>query len=506
MSLLSKRELLAALREPYKNGTYGEKTRLLDGFQAATGCSRKHAIKLMRKEWQGAKKERVRLSPYNQEVTDALSTIWQAAGCICSKRLIPFLPTFLPILERWNHISLDPSTRDSLLQLSAATADRLLKRERQRLGRSISMTRRGNLLRRQIAVRTSAQWDDVVPGFFEGDLVAHNGGNPYGQFIHTLTITDIASGWTECMPLIRKGDDEVVAAIAKVRKRLPMPLLGLDTDNGSEFINHKLSDYCKSENIVFTRSREFKSNDQAHVEEKNGSIVRRLVGYRRFEGNRLHLLMNELYKLTSFYVNYFQPSSKLQYKERNGGHVTRRYDKARTPCQRLLELNVGEPMKARLRSTFDTLNPVELLAHIEHFQTELDASTTLILKNPASSPTAECETLLADYTAAKTETEQKAPTKPATGRKSIVSAAVTRDIHMLLHQDPSMTATALIPQLEKRYPGMFGNKRWETLARRIRKWRSEHPEYMRLYPPSYQVFRRTANSCKGDISNDATTL
>jgi len=368
------------------------------------------------------------------------------------------------------------------------------------------MTRRGSLLRRQIAVRTSAQWDDVVPGFFEGDLVAHNGGNPYGQYIHTLTITDIASGWTECMPLIRKGDDEVVAAIDKVRKRLPMPLLGLDTDNGTEFINHKLSDYCKSEDIVFTRSREFKSNDQAHVEEKNGSIVRRLVGYRRFEGDRLHRLMNELYKLTSFYVNYFQPSSKLQYKERNGGHVTRRYDKARTPCQRLLELNVGEPIKAKLRSTFDTLNPVELLAHIEHFQTELDASTALILRNPASSPTAECELLLADYTAAKTETEQRTPAKPKAGRKSIVSAAVTRDIHMLLHQDPSMTPTALIPQLEKRYPGMFGNKQWRTLARRIEKWRSEHPEYMRLYPPSYQVFRRVADSSKGDIFNDATTL
>jgi hypothetical protein len=477
MSLLSKRELLAALREPYNSATYAEKKRLLDGFQAATGCSRKHAIKLMRKSVTAAGKDRApRSTKYDQTVKDALSTVWQAAGCICAKRLIPFLPEFVPALERCHHIKLKRATRKNLLQLSAATADRMLKSERQRLGRSVSMTRRGNLLRRQIAVRTGAPWDDVVPGFLEGDLVAHNGGNPYGQFIHTLTLTDIASGWTECIPVIRKGDDEVLAAIKKVRNRLPMPLLGLDTDNGSEFINHKLSNYCKQENITFTRSRVFKSNDQAHVEEKNGSVVRRLVGYRRFEGEQLCRCMNELYKLTRLYVNYFQPSSKLQSKHRDGGHVTKRYDKARTPCQRLLELDIDEEIKRRLRTTFRSLNPVELLSGIESLQEKLDAKTKEMLRIPALTAVSECEQLF-DQTK-----DEKPPAKPKTGRKSIVSAEVRRVISFLLHQDPSLCAMGLLPLLGKRYPRMFGIKQRGTLARQVRRWRAQHPEYKRFFP------------------------
>lgn len=482
MSLQSKRELLEALRNPYENASYKGRSRLLDGFQAATGYSRKYAIKLMKGTVNLKKRTRgPRASPYDHELKAALSTIWQAAGCICCKRLIPFLPELIPALERCNHIDLKPATRENLLRISAATADRMLKSERQRLGRSVGMTQRGSLLRRQIAVRTSAQWDDVVPGFFEADLVAHNGGNQHGQFIYTLTMTDISSGWTECAPLMRKTDDEVVAAIKKVRNRLPIPLLGLDTDNGSEFINHTLSDYCKDQNIVFTRSRVFKSNDQAHVEQKNGSVVRRLVGYKRFEGDQMHRCMNDLYKLTRLYVNFFQPSCKLQSKVRDGGHVTKRYDKAQTPCQRLIHLVTSAEIKLQLHQTFMSLDPVQLLADIESLQLRMDATTKEMLNIPESTEVFESEKLM---TSAKSKTEEKVelPSKVKTGRKSIVSDEVTRVISFLMHQDPSMTSTGLLPLLNQRYPGMYGNKQWATLARQIKKWRALHPEYERFYP------------------------
>lgn len=475
MSLESRRELLEALRNPYESATRSGKNRLLDGFQAATGYTRKHAIKLLRGTTNAEKKRREsRPTAYGQDLKLALSIIWQAAGCICCKRLIPFLPELIPALERCNHITLAPTTRASLLRISAATADRVLKTERQRLGRTVGMTRRGSLLRRQIAVRTSAQWDDVVPGFFEADLVAHNGGNQHGQFIYTLTMTDIASGWTECSPLLRKTDDEVVAAIKKVRNRLPIKLIGLDTDNGSEFINHTLSDYCKLESIIFTRSRVFKSNDQAHVEEKNGSVVRRLVGYKRFEGNQMLKIMNDLYSLTRLYVNFFQPSCKLQSKVRDGGHVTKRYDKAKTPCQRLLVLTADEEIKLQLQQTFMTLNPVQLQKDIESLQLQLDATTKVMLNIPESTEVPESVQLM-------TQVKVKAE-KVKTGRKSIVSDEVTRVISFLMHQDPSLTSTGLLPLLNQRYPGMYGNKQWATLARQIKKWRAMHPEYVRFYP------------------------
>jgi hypothetical protein len=496
MSLQSKRELLEALRDPYESASHSGRKRLLDGFQAATGYSRKHAIKLMRGTVNAEKKRRgPRATPYDQELKAALSTVWQAAGCICSKRLIPFLPELIPALERCKHITLEPGTRENLLRISAATADRMLKSERQRLGRSVGMTQRGSLLRRQIAVRTSAQWDDVVPGFFEADLVAHNGGNQHGQFIYTLTMTDIASGWTECAPLLRKTDDAVVAAIKKVQNRLPIPLLGIDTDNGSEFINHTLSDYCKAQSLVFTRSRVFKSNDQAHVEQKNGAVVRRLVGYKRFEGDQMHKCMNDLYKLTRLYVNFFQPSCKLKSKVRDGGHVTKRYDKAQTPCQRLIHLVTSETIKLQLHQTFMSLNPVQLLADIESLQLRLDAATKEMLNIPESTEVLESEKLMI-RAKSKTEKKMEQPSKVKTGRKSIVPDEVTRVISFLMHQDPSMTSTGLLPLLNQRYPGMYGNKQWATLARQIKKWRALHPEYQRFYPKCQRKYadrKTTAN-------------
>lgn len=214
----------------------------------------------------------------------ALLAVWKAANGICSKRLVPFLPELVSAMERFGHLSLPPEVRTRLLSVSVATVDRLLASERHKDAKGISTTKPGQLLKRQIPVRTFADWNDVRPGFFEADTVSHCGGQAVGSFLYTLTLTDISTCWTECAGLLGRTEADVTGVINELRKRLPFPMLGLDTDNGGEFINYELFRYCEREGITFTRSRSNKKNDQAHVEEKNGSVVRRLVGYDRFEG------------------------------------------------------------------------------------------------------------------------------------------------------------------------------------------------------------------------------
>ena len=197
----------------------------------------------------------------------------------------------------------------------------------------MSTTRPGNLLKRQIRVRTFTEWDQVRPGFFEADLVAHCGESAEGSFLHTLVLVDIASGWTECMALLRRSEADVIGALNAVRQALPFPLLGLDTDNGSEFINYELLRYCREEEITFTRSRPYRKNDQAHVEEKNGSVVRRLIGYDRYEGVKAWRALTELYSVLRWYQNFFQPSMKLLRKQRHGAQLRKFYDQAAHSCQ-----------------------------------------------------------------------------------------------------------------------------------------------------------------------------
>src|SRR5213076_1240930 len=194
----------------------------------------------------------------------------------------------------------------------------------------------GRLLKQQIPVRTFADWNDVRPGFLEADLVAHCGGVAAGAFLYTLTLTDIATTWTECLPLLHRTQEAVVQAVERARQLLPFPLLGFDTDNGSEFLNAQLFDYCAQEQITFTRGRTANKNDQCYVEQKNGSVVRQLVGYERFEGERAYRQLAELYRAVRLYVNFFQPSMKLRTKQRDGARVQRQYEPAQTPFQRVL--------------------------------------------------------------------------------------------------------------------------------------------------------------------------
>ena len=279
MSLQARRELLLSLRPQYVNASPREKKKLLNGFVAATGYNRKHAVTLLskgiNKKGEGRRK---RKRKYDQAVVDALLIVWKAAYRVCSKRLIPFMPILVDSLIRHGHLDISETVKEQLLSVSPATADRLLVPERRKSGKGLSTTKPGYLIKKHIPIRTFADWNDVAPGFLEADLVAHCGENVRGQFLNTLTMTDIATGWTELGALMGKSERDVLQEMAEIKELLPFPLLGVDTDNGGEFINYGLVEWCSKNNITFTRSREYKKNDQAHVEQKNGSIVRHLIG------------------------------------------------------------------------------------------------------------------------------------------------------------------------------------------------------------------------------------
>jgi len=251
--------------------------------------------------------------------------------------LVPYLPTFVEALERQGHLNITDDTRSRLLSISSATVDRILYKKRHGgAPRSKSSTRRGSLLKHQIPVRTFTDWNETRPGFLEADCVAHCGSSMGGTFIQSLVLTDILTGWIECILLLYKDMEFVVRAFDEVRKRFPFPIFGLDTDNGSEFITHKLLNYCLEEKITFTRSRPWKKNDQCFVEQKNWQVVRHLVGYDRFEGMAPARILSELYQVIRLYENFFQPSMRLISKSRNGAKVHRKYDQARTPYDRIL--------------------------------------------------------------------------------------------------------------------------------------------------------------------------
>jgi len=371
MSLQSKRELLSVVAPRYRKADREEKSRILDEFVESTGYGRKHALALLNHP-PPKRPSPVRRRPrrYTRAVSDALVKVWNAADQICSKRLIPFLPDFIEALERHGELRLEEEIRSRLLSISPASADRLLQPERRRLEtRGRSTTKPGTLLKDQIPIRTFADWDDARPGFMELDLVAHCGESTQGEYLHSLVLTDIATGWTECAALQNKSQITVCTALEAVRQRLPFALSGIDSDNGSEFINAHLLRYCREHQVTFTRCRPYKKNDQCHVEQKNWCIVRQKVGYRRYEGKRSCQRLARLYEPLRLYTNFFQPSLKLVEKTRNGARVHKRYDTAKTPTQRVLASPEGaEGAKALLREQFLTLNPLELLRQIERLQ------------------------------------------------------------------------------------------------------------------------------------------
>jgi len=374
MTIQSRRELLAAVILRYAKAEGREKEAILDEFVASTGYHRKYAIHLLRHPpAERRRQKRRRPRRYNAKVEFALLDVWKVANCIAAKRLVPCLQEFVQALERHGELRLDPETRALLLSISISTADRLLRPHRRGpRGRGLATTKPGSLLKKSIPVRTFADWDEARPGFVEVDLVAHCGQSADGQYLNTLDMTDIATGWTECLALLNKSQRQVSKAIVAARQRFPFPLLGIDSDNGSEFINANLLRYCDQEGITFTRSREYRKNDQAHVEQKNWSVVRQFVGYDRYEGTTALRKLEALYQALRLYVNFFQPVQKLVAKERVGAQVRKRYDIAKTPYQRVLESEtVSAEAKRRLGEQYVQLNPAALLRQIEALQGEL---------------------------------------------------------------------------------------------------------------------------------------
>lgn len=369
MTLQSRKELLKAIHPRYLKASKAGKTQILDEFIAATGYHRKYAIRVLKRgpKPRILKKRKGRQKVYKGEVVKVLKQIWEICDRICSKRLKPFLPEIVEVLERCKEIEMTPETKTLLLKMSCSTIDRCLRPVRiAHKKRGLSTTKPGTLLKSAIPIRTFTDWDETIPGFVEVDLVAHCGETTSGQYLNTLTVTDIATGWTECLAILYRSQEMVSQAIIELRQRLPFPLLGIDSDNGSEFINHTLFRYCQEEEITFTRCRPYKKNDQAHVEQKNWSVVRRLIGYDRFETEEELALLRTIYDDLRLYVNFFQPVLKLVAKHRVGSKVKKKYDTAATPFRRVLDSNlVSIEDKARLLYTYNQLNPVTLRNRID---------------------------------------------------------------------------------------------------------------------------------------------
>jgi hypothetical protein len=306
---------------------------------AVTGFHRKHAVRVLRRKPTARGGPRPGRRLYDDAVREALVLIWEASDRICGKRLKPLMPLLTEAMERHGHLKLAPEIRTRLLAMSAATIDRALRSVRDHaVGRARRRTAPSLAIRRSIPVRTFSDWHDPPRGFVEADLVAHNGSSPNGSFIQTLVLTDVATGWTECAPLLVREQKLLSEVLTELRKLLPFNLLGLDTDNDSVFMNETVRDYCQAAGVVFTRCRPYRKNDQAFVEQKNGAVVRRVVGYRRLEGLEAATALMRLYTTVRLFVNYFQPSFKLAEKHRDGARVRKRYHPPATPCQRLIDI------------------------------------------------------------------------------------------------------------------------------------------------------------------------
>jgi hypothetical protein len=361
----SVREYAAAIRDRYCGVNREEKKKILDEFVKVTGYHRKAAIRLLLKVPKPKDKHAGRPGSYNK-VLEPLRAIWEASDRLCSKRLQPFLPEMIQVLKRKGELKIAVDIEAQLTKLSPATIDRLLEPARRVGGRKpISTTRPGSILKSSIPIRTFADWQENQPGFLEIDTVAHCGESAEGFYLNTLCGVDVASGWTECFPVFGKWQVRVRQAVHRIRQNLPFPLLGVDSDNGSEFINQCFWEYCRDNKITFTRSRAYKKNDSCHVEQKNGNVVRRLIGYDRYASKAAYECLGRIYNLVRLYINFFQPTMKLISKTRHGAKVHKEYEAAQTPYRRLLKLGVlSEVKQAELAAIYQGLNPVRLRQQI----------------------------------------------------------------------------------------------------------------------------------------------
>jgi hypothetical protein len=364
------------LARRYERASRTEKTLILDELCDLTRWSRRHARRALAAAITppaptGAR--RGRPPTYGPDVKQALRRVWAVLDGPSGKRLAPFLPQVVEALERHGELELTAELRAKLLKISAATIDRVLAPERKRLElKGRSGTKPGTLLKGQIPIRTFSEWEDARPGFFEVDLVSHEGGDPNGVFCYTLTLTDVCTGWTETKALRNRAHHWVLEAMVELERDLPVPMLGFDSDNGGEFINGDLHTWLTHRKINFTRTRPGHKNDNCFVEQKNGAVVRQAVGYLRYDTDEEHAVLVEMYRSLRLYVNFFQPQMHLVSKTRQGAKVSRRHDRAQTPHQRMAASEeVSDEAKAHLDEIYFDLNPAELRRRITECQTRL---------------------------------------------------------------------------------------------------------------------------------------
>lgn len=381
MNMHTKHELAKEILKRYLRSTKREKKHILDEFCANTGYDRKYAITKLRtlqrtphyEDSIAGKHTRNRERMYDSYVSAIVEQIYEVLGGIGAKRMHPIVGATLDKGMRFGHIRADPMTEAKVRMMSASTLGRMMKKIREKHAiKGISTTRPGTLLKSEIPLRVGA-WEETDPGFLEIDLVAHCGDSGAGMFISTLNTTDIATGWFEAEAVSGKAQERVLAGVREIEERMPVPLLGIDSDNGSEFINRQLYGYCLKENILFTRSRPYKKDDNAHIEQKNFTTVRQVLGYQRFDTGEVLALMNELYRgPLRLYINFFQPSVKCIEKKRVGARVKKVYDVAQTPYERMLaHPQTPEKTKETLTRLFETLDPFKLRKEIDALVREI---------------------------------------------------------------------------------------------------------------------------------------
>ena len=481
LSKAARQEVVLAVRVRYQKASGPDQKRILDEFVAVTGYHRKHAIRVLAHRSNSTNLDRqARPRLYDEAVREALILLWEASDRVCGKRLAVLVPILIDSLERHGHLQLDQTVRFRLLSASPATIDRLLAPARAAV-RGLIRRRKvaGPLLRRSIPIRTFADWGDPTPGFMETDLVAHCGGNICGSFVHSLVLTDIATGWTECIALVVRHATLVVDALDMLAGSLPFPIRGIDVDNGSEFINEALFAFCESNAIALTRGRPHHKNDQAWIEQKNGAIVRKMIGYGRLEGLAAAKALTRLYAASRLFVNFFQPSFKLASKTRVGSRIIKRYYPPATPCARLLTSSaIPESVKEHLRTAAASLDPLQLLEEIRVMQDHLARLASGEARHVPPHRSVDLEKFLRSLANAWQSGEVR-PTHRPTDRKERYwrtredpFEAVWPTILEWLEATPESSAKALLGRLQATQAKSFPDGQLRTLQRRVKEWRS----------------------------------
>lgn len=479
MTAPARRELVEALRQRYAAATREEKVSILTEFTSVSGLHRKSAVRVLNAETEAEApmKRAGRPRLYDQAVQQALVTLWEASDRVCGKRLKALLPVLLAALEKHGHMAVDPTVKASLLALSAATMDRLLAPTR-----AVACTRRKrrapSQLRRKMPLRTFAEWGGARIGEMEMDLVNHCGSVNAGSYVSSLVMTDVVSGWTECAPVVVRSRELIVETVERLRQALPFPLLSLDTDNGVEFVNEVLVDYCAKHGMGLTRSRPYLKNDQAWIEQKNGSVVRRIVGYARLEGIAAGQALGRLYASARLFVNFFQPSFKLAAKQREGSRIIKHYLAPATPAARLLAAEgISAEIKTRLKDLSESLDPLRLLDEIRAMQHHLAALGKGERMHTPAVRDADLTEFLAGLALAwkagevrPTHASKPRPARTWQTRKDPFDEVWT-EMSGWLDAEPDQTGVDLFWRLQQAYPGRFPDGQLRTLQRRLANWR-----------------------------------